>query len=543
MVKPRDYQTQALAARADAQANRPDENRQAIVMATGLGKGNVIAWEAAAEPGRTLVLGHTDEIVDQLRRRLDLLAPDRTVGTVKAGQNDVDAEIIVGSVQTLANPGRKDPLGQIDRVIVDECHHATASTYTNVLYHFGSVAGSTPTTGYTATLERGDGQSLGGVWQDVAFSRGISWAVRRGHLVPPVGYRVEVPGLTKSATDEVQDHVIVDGIAPEAVLQRWFGLASDRSTIVFAPLVTSARAFAQAFQAMNITAAVVYGEQDKAERRTIIAAYQRGDIQVLCNANALTEGFDAPRTGCVILPPTQSRVRVIQRAGRGLRPWLDGPIPRHEQDCILLFLGDGAQDLNSVADLSDHEGLTAEEGQSLTELEDQYNLNDLEPDAPSVYDGALSLVQFDPLVAASDKVWSRTTGGAMFVPAGRDNYAAILPGYAVAVVGRRGGGRVLHRDVPDMELAMALAEDAALDAGGDMGRLLADKTRPWRKGVPTADAQEYARAIGLSMDVDRIMASRASGKAGKLSDLVDRVTASKVIDPVVARINARTGQR
>lgn len=545
MITPRDYQVQALAARAAAQAERPEENRQAMVLATGLGKGNLIAWEAKEEPGRTLIVGHTEEIIDQLRRRVELLAPGRTVGTVKAEQNDVNAEIIVGSVQTLANHARRDPLGDFDRLIIDECHHATAPSYEAAMRHWCALdysggGAATPTTGYTATLERGDGASLGKVWHDVAFSRGISWAVRRGHLKPPRGYRVQVPGLTRTQDDAGQDRTIVDGIAPEAVVGRWFELAAGRSTVVFAPLVASAREFARAFQQEDIPAAVIWGEQDKRERAETIAAYNRGDVLVLCNANALTEGFDAPRTSCVILPPG-SRGRVIQRAGRGLRYWLDGPIPREDQDCILLFMGDGDANLNSVADLSDHPDLKAADGQSLTELEDEYNLNDFGPDAVNAYAGPLQVVQFDPLVAASSKAWGKTLGGALFLPAGPANYIAILPGYWIALVGRYGGGKMLQRDIPDVELAMALAEDAAIDHGGDMGRLLADKSRAWRKGVPSFEARQRALRMGLGMDLDRILASKSAGKAGKLSDVIDRVTASKVIDPVVSRVKERMG--
>jgi superfamily II DNA or RNA helicase len=538
MIAPFDYQTQALAARAVAQAERPDENRQAMVLATGLGKGNLIAWEAAAEPGRTLILAHTEEIIDQLRRRVELLAPGRTVGTVKAEQDDVDAEIIVGSVQTLANPQRLGPVGDVDRLIIDECHHATATTYQDLTDDLGFLSTRKPVTGYTATLERGDGASLGKVWHDVAFSRGISWAVRRGHLKPPRGYRVQVPGLTRAQDDAGQDRTIVDGIAPEAVVSRWQELAAGRSTVVFAPLVASARSFASAFIAAGIPAAVIWGDQDKRERAETIAAYNRGDVLVLCNANALTEGFDAPRTSCVILPPG-SRGRVIQRAGRGLRYWLDGPVPREEQDCVLLFMGDGDANLNSVADLSDHPDLKAADGQSLTAMEDEYNLNDFGPDAVNAYAGPLEVVAFDPLVAASSKAWGKTLGGALFLPAGPESYVAVLPGYRVALVGRRGNGAMLQRDIPDVELAMALAEDAAIEWGGDMGRLLADKTRAWRKGVPSDAAKDRARRLGLEKDLARIMASRSAGKAGKLSDVIDRVTASRVIDPVVARVKER----
>jgi superfamily II DNA or RNA helicase len=538
MITPRDYQAQALAARAAAQAERPEENRQAMVLATGLGKGNLIAWEAAAEPGRTLILAHTEEIIDQLRRRVELLAPGRTVGTVKAEQNDADAEIIIGSVATLQQPARLEPVRYVRRLIVDECHHASAASYRRIMDSLCLDELSLPVTGYTATLERGDGASLGKVWHDVAFSRGISWAVRRGHLKPPRGYRVQVPGLTRAQDDAGQDRTIVDGIAPEAVVSRWQELAAGRSTVVFAPLVASARSFASAFIAAGVPAAVIWGDQDKRERAETIAAYNRGDILVLCNANALTEGFDAPRTSCVILPPG-SRGRVIQRAGRGLRYWLDGPVPREEQDCVLLFMGDGDANLNSVADLSDHPDLKAADGQSLTAMEDEYNLNDFGPDAVNAYAGPLEVVQFDPLVAASSKAWGKTLGGALFLPAGPESYVAVLPGYRVALVGRRGNGAMLQRDIPDVELAMALAEDAAIEWGGDMGRLLADKTRAWRKGVPSDAAKDRARRLGLEKDLARIMASRSAGKAGKLSDVIDRVTASRVIDPVVARVKER----
>jgi hypothetical protein len=208
---------------------------------------------------------------------------------------------------------------------------------------------------------------------------------------------------------------------------------------------------------------------------------------------------------------------------------------------VLLFMGDGDANLNSVADLSDHPDLKAADGQSLTAMEDEYNLADFGPDAVNAYAGPLEVVQFDPLVAASSKAWGKTLGGALFLPCGADGYIGILPGYTVAHFGRHGRGGMLQRNIPDVELAMAWAEDAVIDRGGDMGRLLADKSRAWRKGMPTDAAKDRARRLGLGKDLERIMASKSAGKAGKLSDVIDRVTASRVIDPVVTRVKARMG--
>jgi superfamily II DNA or RNA helicase len=116
----------------------------------------------------------------------------------------------------------------------------------------------TTVTGYTATLERGDGNSLGSIWQDVAFSRSISWAVRKGFLVPPRAYRVEVPDLQIRPDVVVAaaslDRALVDSIAPERIVDAWLEHAKGRSTVLFAPLVRSARAFAAAFDEAGVEA-------------------------------------------------------------------------------------------------------------------------------------------------------------------------------------------------------------------------------------------------------------------------------------------------
>lgn len=542
MIHLREYQEQALAALDKARAEAADQNRLAIEMATGLGKTITFGAEAAGEPGRSLILVHTDELAQQAEAKVKLMAPDRHVGVVKAERDDVDAEIIVGSVQTLANLDRLKKVGRIDRLIIDECHHAISPTYRQILDEKGSTWHGVPTTGYTATLERGDGRSLGRVWQDVVFTRGISWAVRKGFLVPPVGYRITIPALTYQASDAAMDSALVDSVAPERVVEAWLEHGQGRSTVLFAPLVRSARAFAYAFQDRGITAKVIHGDMAKDQRRLLLQMYEAGEIQVLCNAMVLTEGWDSPRTKCVIVArPTKSRPLFIQMAGRGFRHWWEGEF----NDCVLLCVADSTTDLCSIADLSDRPDLEAEDGKSLIALEDEFDLSrDLEPDPEHAYAGAVDVTQFDPLVARSSKVWTKTSGGALFIPAGKGEFVFLAPdteGLSIAYVDRTGGRRVA-RHVPDTELAMSMAEDFAVDHGGDIGRLLADKNRAWRKDVPSDAAKDEARRLGLEKELARIMASKSAGKAGKLSDLISTVKASRVIDPAIARIKERTGR-
>ena len=105
-------------------------------------------------------------------------------------------------------------------------------------------------------------------------------------------------------------------------------------------------------------------------------------------------------------------------------------------------------------------------------------------------------------------------------------------------------GRVLVLNaatVPDQELAFSLAEDEAAERGGDVNALLADRTRAWRKQVPKPGSPmlAYASRLGLDSEVARIMDAPAGGKAGKVSDLIRRVEASRSIDKAAEQIKER----
>lgn len=606
MIKLYDYQEQALAAEAAHRLENPDETRLAIVMATGLGKTMVGAKKAVdfldsydGAGQRVLILVHTDELTSQFEKRARLVAEAfpimvgaekvvYSVGVVKAERDETEADIVVASVQTLANPSRRARLTDVGLVIVDECHHATAASYRAIMQHYGCFAGTcsrcwgsgdtaftcpeccgdgerpaqTPALGLTATLERSDGQGLGEVWQAVVFSRDISWAVRHGHLVQPIGYRLEIePGAYNvrhsgdvhtaidqhfSTNPSQLDAQLADSIAPERVVDKWRELAKGRPTVLFAPLVHSAEAFADAFRTAGISAAVIHGDLPDKVRRATLAQYERGEINVLCNAMVLTEGWDSPRTKCVIIArPTKSRPLAVQMAGRGLRR--DPLRPVEEQDCILIFLADATADMCTIADLSDKTLDRRAEG-ALTAMEDQWDIGKGIEDAERHWAGKVDATQFNPVVTRSSKVWRTTKGGIPFLPISKQREYVFVVGTDVWVrshwrddgtKGPTGVTRRIHRDLPDLELALQLAEDAAVDRGGDVGALLADRSRAWRRQVPRMAMQDYAVALGLASELDKILASKAGQKAGRLSDLIGRVEATRVIDPLVKRIQER----
>lgn len=562
--------------------------RPAIVLPTGGGKTVCFAHQAKehiqANPAhRVLVLVHTDELVSQAARKITEVAPHLSVGIVKAAKDEVHADVIVGSVQTLRNERRRSRITNVGLVIVDECHHATARTYRAILAHFGCLAGRVPAIGYTATLARGDRGPLGEIWQAVAFSRDISWMVRKCFLIVPRGKRVEVPDLDLSKVRSTRadyregelGEALAESLAPELVAKAYAEHAADRSGIAFFPTVASACVFADAFNDAGITCEVVHGALPTEERRAILARLESGVTQVVSNCMVLTEGFDSPRVSCIVVGrPTKSKPLYIQMVGRGLR--VDLSRPYEEQDCLILDVcGAGAvHDLRSIVDLSERPIKEPKDGASLIELEDKFDETEAAGrDETEYYDGPVEVKDFDPLAARSARVWNKTDSGTYFVSGGADAYVFIIPGtesglWSVAwctryskdsryvccaedgvparscVCGKadgKRGGFTEHTNL-DLEMAMGWGETFAVDMGGDPFETLTKKAAPWRRKRAGEKAIRYAKSLGIKVKTETFEPGTpyeetvCAMRAGELSDLIDRVVATRRIDPIVKKM-------
>src|SRR5690242_21871155 len=117
--------------------------------------------------------------------------------------------------------------------------------------------------------------------------------------------------------------------------------------VVYAAGVRHAYNLAEAFRAEGIKGRAVSGETPKRELAEILAAYERGDIDVLINAQLLAEGWNSPRaTVCMHLAPTASRRVYQQRIGRIMRLH-----PRKEAGIVVDFVPKGATHNERVVSL------------------------------------------------------------------------------------------------------------------------------------------------------------------------------------------------
>ena len=92
------------------------------------------------------------------------------------------------------------------------------------------------------------------------------------------------------------------------------------------------------FQADGIRAFPISGQTDTDERRERLAAFERGEVDVLTNCMVLTEGTDLPRAACILhAKPTKSATMYAQITGRGLRLFPG------KTSCIVIDLADLAR--------------------------------------------------------------------------------------------------------------------------------------------------------------------------------------------------------
>jgi superfamily II DNA or RNA helicase len=85
--------------------------------------------------------------------------------------------------------------------------------------------------------------------------------------------------------------------------------------------VPHSKHIAERFNDVGIKVEHLDAQTPKADRNEILARLASGETQGVTNVGILTEGFDCPDVGCVILArPTKSFGLYRQMCGRGLRP-------------------------------------------------------------------------------------------------------------------------------------------------------------------------------------------------------------------------------
>ena len=299
--------------------------RTLLVLPTGTGKTIVFASVAADQVragDRVLILAHRGELLEQAADKLQ-----RSTGLVsaveKAESTCLDSwfRVVVGSVQTLQRTARLErfPHDYFGTIIIDEAHHAITDGYRRILDYFGDAK----VLGVTATPDRGDMRNLGEVFDSLAFEYKLTDAIKEGYLCKIMAQTIPLQLDITSVTMSGGDYAVGDlGTALDPYLEQIAAemarRCKSRKTVVFLPLIKTSQKFRDLLNTYGFRAAEVNGQSD--DRRQVLADFDAGKYNVLCNSMLLTEGWDCPSVDCVVvLRPTKVRSLYSQMVGRGTR--------------------------------------------------------------------------------------------------------------------------------------------------------------------------------------------------------------------------------
>ena len=296
-----------------------------LVLPTGCGKTIVfskVAEDRVRAGDRVLILAHRGELLDQAADKIRT-STGLVCATEKANQTAEGSwyRITIGSVQSLMRESRLQRFAPdyYKTIIIDEAHHTLSDSYQKILEHFNQAK----VLGVTATPDRGDMRNLGKVFETLAYEYTLPKAIRDGYLCKikaltiPLQLDLSNVGISQG---DFKSGELGDALDPylEQIATEMETYCKDRKTVVFLPLIRTSQKFRDILVEHGFLAAEINGNsQDRAE---VLADFEAGKYNVLCNSMLLTEGWDCPSVDCiVVLRPTKVRSLYTQMVGRGTR--------------------------------------------------------------------------------------------------------------------------------------------------------------------------------------------------------------------------------
>ncbi len=298
--------------------------------ATGAGKTvAAVGFIEATKTGGVLILTHRRNLVDQFIGEIsDRGYKERLRPPLLDGRDDPDGAVTVETYQWFVRNYKKVS-DAYAVVICDEAHTALGEKTSACIRSWnGPVYIGMTATGALIARHVADLFPTQTSRFDLAQAarRGVISPLRSLRIPPGPGVRTiaKVP-LRKGEVDQDFDQEELAALLDQepfnvAIADLYKTRFRKVPGVLYTAGVQHAKNVAKAFRNAGINAQAVSGETPKRELAEILAGFERGSVDVLCNAMLLAEGWNSPRaTICMHLAPTASRRIYQQRVGRVTR--------------------------------------------------------------------------------------------------------------------------------------------------------------------------------------------------------------------------------
>lgn len=340
VIMPNTMQKEAVQAIAALRQQQAD--RALVISATGTGKTYLGAFDVKKyRPKRMLFLVHREQILRDAQASFQqVIGFDDSESTIyRSGQSLSDKKYVFATIQSLSraeNLSKLDP-ELFDYIMIDEVHHASASSYQRIMDHFRPDF----YLGLTATPERTDGQNIYELFEyNVAYEIRLHDALAEEMLTPFLYYGVtEMRKEDGELIDEKEDFSrLVTSDRVDHILEKikFYEISSEETRgLMFCSRNHEAEELSQELNRRGVRTVALSGADSQEVREREVARLENNELDYILTVDIFNEGIDIPSLNqIVMLRNTQSSIVFIQQLGRGLRLF-----PKKEFVTIIDFIG------------------------------------------------------------------------------------------------------------------------------------------------------------------------------------------------------------
>ena len=297
-----------------------------IIAATGSGKTYLAAFDALNfNPNRLLFIVHRENILNEaIKTFSNIFGSTKSCGLFTGNSKELHCDFIFSTNQTMSRNLDLFKKDEFDYIIIDEVHHATASTYRKIINYFQPSF----LLGLTATPERMDNESVFDLFEkNVPYELRLRDALVNNLIVPFKYYGIKDKLVDYSETDS---RLLIRQISREEHcdfikenIEKYRSCVKGKlKAIGFCRNVEHSKLMAEGMSVLGYNTLSITGENKISERDKAFERLQdeNDPLEIIFTVDVLNEGVDIPAVNMVLfLRPTESSTIFIQQLGRGLR--------------------------------------------------------------------------------------------------------------------------------------------------------------------------------------------------------------------------------